>query len=267
MPKEKNIKRKEDFHYADEIDLQKYVKAALKRKKFIFLLILLSVVIVLAIDFVTPRTYTAISLVRIGRVSELNPETQVVFNEIKSDNSLSALFSRFGIKEDSGKIRDKINFYESADTGLVVISVQDKQPEMAMKICNAIAGDFVSKGNLIYHKKKDDLDKDLYDLDRRIQDTQAMISVIKKKIPSVRFDQTQEFLTLQDGAVKHEQLCSDLKDRMSFVKQRLSSMRQYEVYADAKSDNGEHASRITEDIIIGLMFGLTLGLLLVFVRI
>lgn len=136
----------------DEFDLKEYAKVIIKRRRVVYNIILLCVLISAIFGLLLPKTYDIYAIVRIGSISgPLIPKKEVLY-EIRSREILDTVAKALNLNADTYDFNNRISAEEVSDSNLIKIKVRYPDPVLSMKICNAIADIFVNQKNKVYDK-------------------------------------------------------------------------------------------------------------------
>lgn len=136
----------------DEFDLKEYARVIIKRRRVVYNIILLCVLISAIFGLLLPKTYEIYAIVRIGSIfGPLIPKKEVLY-EIRSREILDTVAKAFNLNADTYDFNNRISAEEISDTDLIKIRVRYSDPVLSMEICNAIADIFVNQKNKLYDK-------------------------------------------------------------------------------------------------------------------
>lgn len=258
---EKNME--EQKRYDDEIDLNTYLKAIIKKKNFIITVFLLAVIVTTAFSLFTPRTYRATALIlitpaKIDKYLDALKASQVFPNDSKAETSannptpaialpthkmlltsnavLTRVINKLDLKDKQGHslhaedLLNSLQIKEEEQTNIFELSALDKDPELAMKIVNAWAGEYIQYSlEIISGEIKGTSDfvvdqfvtakKNLYDSEQKLADfkdhykidlMQAELDLKKNALNSYKKD----YLTLETTIKLQEDLLKELKTQI-----------------------------------------------------
>ena len=155
----------EQKHYnEDEVDLFDYVDIIIKRKKLFFVVFFVFVLIATTIVFLTPNTYEAIALIRIGNASKPLLSKTIAQEEVRRTKLLSTVIEKLELSIDEFELKNTIQAEDVAGTDLIKIKVKNTNPQLATNICDSIADIFIRENNVIYTKDHALLTEKLNDL-------------------------------------------------------------------------------------------------------
>lgn len=139
----------QEYYQKDEIDLADYFRVLNKRKKTIFMVLFFCALAIIAVIFLVPDEYEAISVVRIGRCPQPAYNAKDISCELQNLNNLTEQIKPFEFEGDLGELRNSIVVENLDAPGFIKIRIRASSPKLAVKICDRLANFTVIKGNEI----------------------------------------------------------------------------------------------------------------------
>ena len=256
---------------SEEIDLMDYIKIIIKRKWLILIISFGAVVVSMALNFTTPKTYkvdTILEIGQIGQTEELVLESPIqLVEKIKNGNYIEKIKTKLNIKN-----IPSINVSNPENTMLVVMSIASPEPESAKKIIEEL-------GNIIIeeHTKKINLEKNIF-LDDKKRIENKISSIIKEqKILEEKIAYLIEFQTknpspsnqflLTEAKESLENKNSEIADQyleLNSIERKINTYETTKVIKSPSVPSSPSGQSIFINIIIALCLGLFAGILLAF---
>lgn len=162
----------------DEFDLKEYAKVILKRKRTIFNIILICVIIAAIVRILTPETSEVYAIVRIGTISKPIISKKQAIYEIRSKEIIDSVIEVLKLEPYAYNFNNMISSEEIDGTDLIKIKVRHTDL-LADRICSAIANTFVAKNTFVYNKVITLLEKDIEKIKARrfVADAERLFSL------------------------------------------------------------------------------------------
>jgi capsular polysaccharide biosynthesis protein len=148
------------------------------------------VVIAIVIGLLLPKTFEANSLIRIGKIKNLNIESvedvkSVLFNE----ETLQEIVQKLGLpaKTNLQKITDMLRVKSGEKAELLLIGGQGNSPENALKLVNILSDKLVERHKTLFSEVQKTIDTEIETLQKNREKTEKDIEQAEKKI--VRLDE------------------------------------------------------------------------------
>ena len=200
----------------EEIDLMDYVKVLLKRKRLIFVLFFLAVILAGVFSFLMPKVYKIDTSLEIGSIGGQVVEApgQVV-EKIKGDVYGILVREKLGISE---KEYPKMKAENPKDTNLVKIEVESDKPELVKTILE-------ETNNLILkeHQEKIEVKKGLLENDIERLKTKTLSLEEEKKNLEAKVEALQKILPYQETPGSQFALF-DTKEKLEKKKQEIENL-------------------------------------------
>jgi len=207
---------KEQETYNDEISLVDLAKVIVRRKKTIYLVFTLSVLIGLAAAFLLPKTYSYTTTIEIGQSIDngrvrLIDEPQTLL--VKINKTYIPLAQQAYFEQDTDA-KDILNIKSDVPKKSQIIVITGKGTEDQQDMFESIGKDIVSKikddhGRLLKVLKKR-YESQLLSIDNQIQSVEQQINIFKQNIK--RLDQKAMLIRSQIKGINKE-LKQSLKNR------------------------------------------------------
>ncbi len=148
----------------ETIDLRDFINIIKKRLWLIILITVLCASISGIISlFVLDKVYQASTTLMVSKTREDQPGNlqynDILMNQklvktyteiVRSDRVLEKVIDKLGLDLDSDEMRDKISVSSVADTEIIQIDVEDKDPKIATELANTVAVIFMGEiGNIM----------------------------------------------------------------------------------------------------------------------
>lgn len=212
-----------------EISFSDLVSVVKKHKKLSFSVFLATLVIGFAYHIFQPRLYKAEAVFRLASVSgtpviSKNDVSQVIFSDVVFKN---------GFQE---KGTDRINIYPLPSGDFVMLTVFEKDPQLARNICLELTNSFFKYGRLELNKRLEILDERLKLTEQQItnlrKEQETINSIIKgvyKKPISIENQIMGNLLLLVNMySANQEHLNNLLNDKLG-LEEKLLNIRDFEI--------------------------------------
>jgi len=200
----------------EEIDLMDYIKVIIKRKRLIWTVFLVAVIIAGIFSFISPKVYKIDTAIEIGQIGEQGVEAPADVEErIDSDVYGILIRGKLGISE---KKYPKIETINPKGTKLIVAEVESTKPVKAKNILEEI-------NNLILdeHQEKIKVKKEL--LEKYIERSKTKVISLEeeKKNLEAKVDALQKILPYQQDPGTQYALF-DTKEKLEKKKQEIENL-------------------------------------------
>ncbi len=250
----------------DETDLRDYIKVMIKRKKIILAIFLICVATTTVISFLTPKVYeatTTISIsipidipIPIGTPMPLISKEEVV-QKLKTEKVLKPIIQTLNLNIDEFTLEKMISIENIKNTNFLRLKIQYSNPQLSVKICDAIADYFIQQCNESRDKKILLIKEEINKLEKRSKIVEEEMQKFGPMLPSQTSN--SDFVMLQNALSNYETTFLNLSGRIYSLKQALMDYTKFEVFkSTTMSQNVKPNKRlnITVSAILGLMVGI-----------
>jgi len=254
----------------DEINLREYIKVIIKRKKLIFAIFLVSVIIAAIVNLRMPNVYEVASTIQLGNINGLLIPKEDVKAIILNQNSLLSIIKELNLKVEVKNLKESIGLEDVGDTGLLKIKVKYPDVETGIKIINAIMDSFLAYGQNIYQQRAAIIQQRLKELDAEISSaheailkTQALISGLPNSNNIAQSDVYLKII-LTNNLPDYETNLSRLRNQRDDQELVLVNAKDFKIFdAPIKPQNPIGPNKKQNVLITGIS-ALIFGVLLVF---
>ncbi len=240
----------------DEIDLRDYIKVIIKRKKVVLFIFSIGVIITTIVTFLMPKTYEASTIISIGNVAGALISKPEAIQVLKSKKMLSSALRKFNLNV-AGP--EKINLEDITGTNLLRLKIEYDDPDLAVKICEAIANSFISKGKDIYDRNFSLLNEKMGDLKQRERIIKKEIKRLNQKISTHQMEDFDS-LHLQDTLLSYENTYAGLNDKIYLLKNKLINSKEFELFESPSKPKSPIKPNKKLNIAVSAVSGLMLGI-------
>jgi capsular polysaccharide biosynthesis protein len=165
-----------------EIDLKECIKVLIKRKKFVFVIFIVSVGIAALANLWIPKVYEVTSTIQLGSINELLIKEEEAKEIILNQNSLSSIIKKLNLKVGVEDLKKDITIRNVAGINLLKIDIIYPDINIAFKINEALADPLIIQGQIIYQEQLSLAEKWLKELDEVIKDIEKDINIEKIQV-------------------------------------------------------------------------------------
>lgn len=216
----------------DNLDISKYINIALKRKWWIIIAFLVSILGGMSYLIVTPKIYEAstLILVQAQRVPEefvrsivsttIDDRLKTITQQVTSRTNLEKIISEYSLYTSSGndmlidrkveKLRQMISIDVSSDKGrrdsetnAFTISFQDDDPKKVMEVTNALASNFITENLKIREEQalgtSDFITDELKTIEKQLKIKEEELKLYREKNMGGLPDQLETNLSILEG--------------------------------------------------------------------
>jgi len=237
----------------DEVDLRYYMEIIIKRKKVILAVFFICVVITAIVSFLVPKIYEVSAIIRIGKIYDILVPKSEAAQMLESKELLTAVGKRFNA--DVSKI--KIEAEDLEGSSLIRIKVRYVDPDLAVKICKALSGEFIDKGKENYGIKLTLLNGQIDDLEKKSELIDKEIIKLNQIISSQSVG--SDFALLQNILANYEDTYNDLKDKIYGLRLELADSQKFEFFERPARPESPVIPNMRLNILISGVLGLMLG--------
>lgn len=199
----------------DEIDLREYIikyfSIIRKKKKIIFSMLLISIIISIVILSFIPHQYKARAFLKIGKVRDNSLETPETIMEImKTTPVLDTIAKSLNLPQDEQsleKLKNKFTITKKA--GLLEISGKSTTPQQAVDLVNMVSNfilerhkDFFAQGKQILKEYIDDSNIRLKEFEGEIQELNKKISQLERTNSEAQAIIAQGYMTRLENTLR-----------------------------------------------------------------
>jgi len=141
------------FIEKDEIDLADYLKIIVQRKRTFLVIGIFILLAGLSAYILTPYVYEARTVILIGGISKPMLSYGRSHKEVLDFVNSEGFFRRFNLTQKKGQLNKVLRFEDLNYHPLIDIKIILADPELAMRLSNTIANEFVGHWNEIYYSK------------------------------------------------------------------------------------------------------------------
>ncbi|MBN1905428.1 MAG: hypothetical protein JW927_10055 [Deltaproteobacteria bacterium] len=230
----------------DNFDISKYINIALKRKWWIIITFLVSILGGMTYLIVTPKIYEAqtLILVQAQRVPEefvrsivsttIDDRLKTITQQVTSRTNLEKIISEYGLYTSSGndmlidkkveKLRQLISIDVSTDKGrrdsetsAFTISFQGDDPKKVMEVTNALASNFITENLKIREEQalgtSDFITDELGTIEKQLKTKEEELKIYREKYMGGLPQQLETNLKILEGLRQQlDQYNSNLRD-------------------------------------------------------
>jgi len=257
---------------SESLNLDYYIKLALKRRWLIIIPLILSMIVGICLAIALPKIYRAYALVlvRPQRVqeryvrstidTEIESTVQTIKQEILSRSNLEKIINRFNpfssVEQTDMLIEDKvaylrqqikIQFREPSknwqNPNSFFISFEWEDPEIAMRVTNALADSFINENLKVRESQAveatDFFDDQLRTMRERLKELDEQIRGFREKYMGELPEQLNTNLrmldNLQSQLDQKERSLRDAKNRLLFIQNEIKAKK--ELFAAGQTDD------------------------------
>ena len=246
----------------DEVDLRDYINVILKRKKIILVVFFVAVIATTIVSFLMPKVYEVSTTIKIGAISEPLISKPEAIQMLKRQKTLNAVIKELGLDTDILELKDMIKIEEIKDTNFFKLKIQNSDPDLAVKILNALSNPFILKGREIYNKKTAFLNEQLQELEKRSKLIEGQIKKLNQLIRTRPAN--SDFPLLQNTLTNYEDIYGSLRDRICSLKGTLLNSQKFEVFELPVKPKYPIKPKKKEMVAISGILGLFLGVFVAF---
>ncbi len=262
----------EQKHLDNEADLKDYINVMIKRKKTILIIFSLCVIIATVISFLRPKAYEAATIISIPTpthiaVSKPLMQKGEAIQKLKTGKILIPVIQTFNLGIDGFTLEKMMKTENIENTNLLKLKIQYEDPQLAVKICNAIADYFVQQANEIRDERLSPINEKIGDLRKRSEiiekEIQKLNQMLSSEISNV------DFVILQNALSNYQTLYFNINGEIYLLRKELMDYQLFEVFEPATmSVNIKPNKRlnITASAILGLIIGIFAAFLQEFAR-
>jgi len=248
----------------ETIDLGKYLKVIIKRKAVLLWIVLIFAIAGLLIAFIIPKSYESVVAVRIGFISKQLITKPEAIQFIESKEIQEQVLNDLRLDPKKYNIKKMLSIIDVPETSLIKIRIRASDPEISKNICNAISNIFVSGGNDKFRKQVSFINEELGDFEKKLENIETSIGTFNKSIGSKEW--SLNYPLLQNVVSSYEQAWLTLKEKIFFLKGQLLDSYDFKVFDFRNSFNGSLLSGLKQTMPKAVIFGLFLGILVVFLQ-
>lgn len=249
----------------NEINLRDYIEVIIKRKKIILIIFFMCVVGTIVISFLMPKTYETSTIVKIGSITQplisgviqpLIPKEEAIL-KLQREPLLNSVIRKLNLNIEVSGLKEMIEVENIKNTQFLKIKTQYTNPDLAVKICNAIANFFILQMKEMYDKKTILLNEQIKTLEKRNEILEKAVEKINQMLLSQTTN--QDFPLMQNTLSNYETVFSQLSERIYLLKKELIDFQQFEILEPAviaKNIKPDKKLNITVSAILGLMIGI-----------
>lgn len=212
----------------DEFDLKEYAKVIYKRRRTIFNIILVCLLVSIITGLLIPQMYDVYAIVRIGSISKPLISKKQALYEIRNEEILDTISKDLKSNPYLYDFKKMVLTEEIRDTDLIKIKVKHADPALASRICNAIAEAFVAKNNSIYYR---------------------LIKLLEQEIERLKISR---YITD--------------KERLFLLQQQLAEAKNFAVIEQTSIPKFSFWLNLGYKVFVAIIFGLMLGLFIIFIQ-
>lgn len=255
-------KQKEDF--LDEIDLRQYIRIISKRWKLIIGITILTAIIAIVINLLTPKEYEATATIMLDTITSISKE-----ESLQTIKLLQIPDSHY--KSSSLKILSE----DIPSTNLIKLKTLHPDSKIALDACDYIVKTFISERKNSYNKGINLLNKRIQDLNTRGGEINKEIESLRKKIllPPNEINQDikekkesnkPEINSILTALIEYEKIYSALDNEMfSLITKKINSC-ETKLIGPIILQNDSFKANFTKRFLTYVLSGLLLSICLVF---
>lgn len=254
----------------DEIDLRDYIEVMIKRKKTILTIFFICVTTATVISFLMPKVYETSTVIKIGSMKigdSIQPllVKEEVISKLREGSLLNSVIQELNLNINVFALKTMVKTEDIKNTNLVRLKIQNKNPDLAVKICNTITETFIMGSKSIYDKNLTLLNEEIKVLEKRREITGKEM----EKLSQIILLQTTnpEFaLIIQNTLSNYNDLYSKTDERIYLLKEAILNSQQFEIFESALKQKFPIKPNKRHNITISAVLGLMLGVFVAFFR-
>lgn len=255
-----------------EICVKDYIEVILKRKLVIVWFFLISVVSVIAMTMVMPKTYEAYAIIKNGSFNGEIVKDISSRDMLLSPRILYKVVETFEIKVPIHDFRRSIKIEDISDMSCMKITVKDKSSKKAKEICEMFSKIYLDYGNNLCTKKKGYFYKKLHKINGQLNLVEKNMSDIADEMTRLssggaetQTESTLKLLLLRSIYLDCLAQMNKLSDKKDFVKSILDGASKFEIISEPFEVEFPVSPKKKQIIIASIILSLFAGIIVVFV--
>lgn len=247
----------------DEIDLRDYIEVMIKRKKTILIIFLICVIITIVISFLIPKVYEATTIIKIGGVTQplISKEEAVI--RLKTESLLNPVIQELKLNINTHKFKKMIKIEDTRGEDLIKMKIQYTNPDLVVRICNAVADSFILKEKEIYDKQLTFLKEQIDILEKRNESIEKEIGKLNQTISSQTIN--PDFPLIQNTLSNYGNTLDRINEKIYLLREQLMNSQQFEILESAITARNIKPNKKL-NIGISAFLGLVIGIFTAFLR-
>lgn len=257
----------------DEIDLIDYIRIMIKRKKIILTIFLLCVITATIISFLMPKVYETSAIIEIGSIATpasgsmpISASTLLIskdeaIQKIQAKKILNSAIQKLNLTANESMLIKMIKTEDVIKTNLIKLKIQHANPDLAVKICNAIAHSFIQQSKESQNKKLSFVKEEIDRLEKRNKIIEKEMGNNNKLIQSQAVN--SNFSLMQNTLSNYEAILLELNEKIYSLRKELIDLRQFEIWEPAVTAQNIKPNKKL-NIAISAVLGLMIGILVAF---
>jgi capsular polysaccharide biosynthesis protein len=256
----------------EEVDLRKYVKVIIKRKRIILSVFLISVIISIIAALKMPKVYEINSTIQLGSINELLIKKEEAKAIMLNQNSLLTITNALGLKTSIESLQESIKISDITGTNLLKIKITHSDVDTAIKMNEAITKPLITQGQAIYQEhliivkeRLDELDAEIKNAESDISRTQTLMSGLPSASNISQSDVSLRIILLQNTLPNYENNLSMLRGQRNDLKLLLSNSKNFSIFDPSIKPKNPLGTNKKQGVFVAGVLGLLLGVFLAFI--
>jgi len=256
----------------EEFSIKQYVNVIRKRKKMIVSVFVLSILIAVVFNALTPSIYKTTAIIQNGYVTEEVMKTREIEETIKSYGFLTPVMKKLNLEERRQILKNFIDVSNIKDTNYSKVVVTYPDADISLRLCRELVNLYIDLGNSVYQKKIELIRQQADTLKKQIELIEDGITNIKELIHNLGTAQklndsekSIRLLLLQSLISNYESNLQPLLDKYGKLQSVLSTAQEFKVIDLPMVPGLPLQSNKALNLAIGALLGLFAGVLWAFV--